>query len=86
MVRRMKNTLKSNTCYGQLHTKVISNSGYTMEQAGKIQGAGLKGYKAALKREEHRKGRLHRSAAGGVAARTRKKLLARSNWFKEQGK
>ena len=57
-----------------------------MEQTRKIIIAGLKGYENLLKKAERGQTRIHRPAADGLAARKRKKLLGKGNWFQPRRK
>ena len=66
------------------YAQKLANSGYGREQIKRILCNGIKGYEGKLRRcrEEGRK--LHRSSVDSQGARVRKKLLARSNWFKKR--
>ena len=89
MVRRMKTTseripMKERVQVVDDFSIKLITSGYGREQAGRIITAGLMGYENALRRDRDGKGKLHKSAADGAAARNRRKLLAKSNWFKKK--
>ena len=89
MVRRMKTTsekldMKEKVGVIDNYAKKLVNSGYTGAQATKIITAGLKGYESALKREREGKAKIHTSAASGAKKRYRKKLLNKTNWYKQK--
>ena len=89
LVRRMRNTselvaIEERVKIVDKYTGKLINSGYSMVQSRRIVVAGLRGYEASLRRVERTGQKLHRSAAEGAVKRNRKKLLAKSNWFKEK--
>ena len=89
MVRMMKNTSESLPQSGRNEvidnfTKKLTRSGYTYQQTKNIIEAGLKGYEAALERARTGKRKLHCNAKEGASKRYRKKLMAKSQWFKDK--
>ena len=89
LIRRMKNTterldLKHRIAIIDKYAAKILSSGYSRVQTRRIVVAGLTGYERALAR--HRSGifPLRRSAKAGAKSRNRKKLLAKTSWFKDR--
>ena len=56
-------------------------SGYSVEQTKKVNIAGLKGCESLLKKANEGQTRIDQPAADGLAARKRKRLLGKGNWF-----
>ena len=86
LMRRMKNIgedlpMEERIRVVDQFTDQLLFSGYSMEQTKRIIVAGLKGYENLLRKAEKGKTRIHRPAADGLAARKRKKLLGKGNWF-----
>ena len=68
------------------YAQKLSNSGYKGEQVRKIICNGIKRYEGR-RRKCLREGRmLHRTSTDSQGARIRKKLLAKSNWFRKKRK
>ena len=91
IIRRMKNIgeeveMKERIRVVDEFTDQMLFSGYSVEQTRKIIIAGLKGYENLLKKAERGQTRIHRPAADGLAARKRKKLLGKGNWFQPRRK
>ena len=89
MIRRMRNTSERVETRERVeivdnYTAKLINSGYTMDQARRVIVAGLKGYESQLEKAVRDGSKLHRSAKEGAAARYRKKLTAKSKWFKDK--
>ena len=63
-------------------TAKLKVSGYGKEQIKRIVIAGLKGYDNKLKRANKLSKGIHIIAADGAASRYKKKLTAKSSWFK----
>ena len=61
-------------------------SGYSPEQTKDIVVAGLTGYERKLKKSKEEKKDLHRSAAGSLQSRIKKKLLGRQTWYLDKEK
>ena len=61
-------------------------SGYSPEQTRDIVVAGLTGYERKLKKSKEEKKDLHRSAAGSLQSRIKKKLLGRQTWYLDKDK
>ena len=90
VIRRMKNTSEQLQIVDRVEvidmfSGKLMASGYSREQTARIITAGLRGYEKARKRDQEGRGKLHKSAAAGAGARNRKKLLAKSSWFKQAG-
>ena len=68
------------------YAQKLLNSGYSIEATRKIVIAGLKGYEKKLKNSRKPGGKLLRSAKESSSGRARKKLLERSEWFKDKEK
>ena len=89
VVRRMRNTsekvnMKERIAHLDKFAQKLINSGYSMEQAKNITVAGLKGYQKALDKATKEGRSIHISAAEGAASRNQKKLLSKTQWFKEK--
>ena len=91
LVRRMMNT-SENVDFSE-RINVIDNfsnqvlsSGYSPEQTQKLVVAGLVGYENILKKSTEEMRDLHRSAAGSLESRIKKKLLGRQQWFRDKKK
>jgi hypothetical protein len=64
----------------------MANSGYKLEQNRRTALGGIKGYETKLARSRRGGQALHEGAAASQSARSRKKLMQKSNWFKDSGK
>ena len=92
LIRRMSNT--SELLEDGLRREIVDsygqklvNSGYGVEQARRIVLSGLKGYESKLVESRKVGGRpLHLKARESSARRYRKKLTAKSDWFRKEGK
>ena len=91
LVRRLLNTSESLGMENRIkvvddYSQKLLNSGYRREQVQRIIVNGIKAYERKLK--EHRDGirNLHRTAGESGGARSRKKLLDKSEWFKGKRK
>ena len=60
------------------------NSGHAVKTVRIILVSGLKGYKRIVIRSVAKNIPLHRSAGQSAAAKRTKKLLAKSNWFRQK--
>ena len=65
------------------YTQKLLNSGYHGEILQRIITNGIKGYENLLRRCQEEGRNLHRSSTDSQGARIRKKLLAKSNWFRK---
>ena len=88
VIRRMRNTSElvgNNERIKHLNnfTQKLRNSGYSMEQAERIIWAGVRGYQSALERAAKRGRSIHTSAQEGAERRNQKKLLSKTQWFKD---
>ena len=88
LIRRLKHT--SQNLPISFHLEAINNfskkmrtSGYTVAQTRRVVTAGLRGFETALKRAQEEGKSIHKGAKEGAPARYRKKLLAKTTWFKE---
>jgi hypothetical protein len=61
----------------------MTNSGHTVKTVRSILVSGIKGYKRRVARSVEQNIPLHRNAGQSAAARRTKKLLAKSNWFRQ---
>ena len=61
----------------------MANSGHTVKTIRSILVSGIKGYKRRVARSVEQNIPLHRSAGQSAATRRTKKLLAKSNWFRQ---
>ena len=89
LVRRMLNTsedvdFKERIKVIDEYSDQLRASGYSPEQAQRIVVAGLTGYERKLKKSTEEKIDLHRSAAGSLESRIKKKLLGRQTWYKNK--
>ena len=89
VIRRMLNTseLLPQGERNQVLEKFISKleiSGYNRAQIKNIIMSGLKGYESKVQRSRKQKTDLHRDAANTAGARNKKKLLGKTNWFKQK--
>ena len=66
------------------YTQKLLNSGYQGETLQRIITNGIKGYENKLRRCKQDGRKLHRSSIDSQGARIRKKLLAKSNWFRKK--
>ena len=87
VVRRMVNTgeMVCQADRNEILEKYISKleiSGYSKFQTSRILVAGLKGYEAKLSRARKEGRDIHIEARKSLAARARKKLTEKENWFK----
>ena len=64
----------------------MRNSGFGMEQVRKIVCNGIKGYESKRRRCLKNGWKLHRTSTMSQGARMRKKLLAKSSWFRRSKK
>ena len=62
----------------------MKNSGYCRKQAREIVVCGLVGWRRKLERREKRGEKQYLSAGDTLEERTKKKLLEKTNWFKEK--
>ena len=89
VIRRMMNTheqvpqAERNTIIERFITK-LRLSGYRKDQVENIISAGLKGYEKKLEKCQKSGKDLHRSARTTEGLRYRKKLMEKSNWFKQR--
>jgi hypothetical protein len=92
LIRRMLNTTE--LLEDNIRCKIVDdyaqklfNSGYGLAQVRRIVMSGLKGYEAKLLESRTAGGRsLHQQARESSARRQRKKLTAKSDWFRPEGK
>ena len=91
LVRRLLNTSITlpQSCINNVIDKYsikLLNSGYSKPQIHNIITSGLRGFEGKLRK--HRSGtvKLHQSAASGKAARNRKKLTGKTDWFRKSKK
>ena len=68
------------------YSQKLLNSGFRGEQLQRIVTNGIKGYESKLKRCMEQGRKLHRSSTNSQGARVKKKLLAKSSWFKRRKK
>ena len=69
------------------YAQKLLNSGYSIESTRKIIIAGLKGYERKLRNSRKEGGsKLLRTAKESYKTRTRKKLLEKTEWFKDSKK
>ena len=68
------------------YTQKLANSGYRGEQLKKIVVNGIKGYESKVRRCREQGRGVHRTSVDSRGARIRKKLLAKSTWFKKHKK
>ena len=89
MVRRMKNTsellpMGERIVIVSKYAQKLLNSGYSHEQARKVIVNGLKGYEKKLRESKKGGKKLHLGARDLGGRRARKKLLAKSSWFRQK--
>ena len=68
------------------YAQKLRNSGYEIEQVRRIIFNGIKGYENKRRRSNEMGWKLHRTSLDSMGARVRKKLLAKSSWFKKRRK
>ena len=66
------------------YAQKLRNSGYEIEQVRRIIFNGIKGYENKRRRSNEMGWKLHRTSLDSMGARVRKKLLAKSSWFKKK--
>ena len=75
-------------CIIVLTSTKLTNSGYKLEKVRQILVGGLSGYEKRSRQSKLAEGRgfrpLHESAAGSHMARSKKKLIGKSTWYKEK--
>ena len=88
-VRRMMNT--SELVTQEERNVVLENflskmekSGYSRRQRREILMSGLKGYETKKRKAEEQGREIHRSGAATLTQRYRKKLTAKTNWYKKK--
>ena len=91
LIRRLKNSSEELGGGAKLeivdnYTQKLLNSGYKGETLQRIITNGIKGYESKLRRCKEEGRKLHRSSTDSQGARIRKKLLAKSNWFRKSKK
>ena len=91
LVRRLKNNSEDLGQGAKVeivdnYTQKLRNSGYTREQLKKIISNGITGYEGRRRRCLKEGRFMHRTSVNSQGARIRKKLLAKSNWFKKKKK
>ena len=64
-------------------SKKMVNSGHSIKTSRSVLISGIKGYKRRVARAIENKTPLHRSAGQSASSRRTKKLLAKTNWFKQ---
>ena len=91
LIRRLQNT---NTEIGQgRKNEIVENyiqklrySGYRKVQIREIIQSGLMGFLSKVRRCQEQGQGLHRSAASTLTSRYKKKILAKTNWYKNRSK
>ena len=89
LIRRMLNTGDSisqcerDKVVEQFITR-LKVSGYSDKQVREIIESGLKGYESKKERAEKDDRPLYRAARSSLASRHKKKLLGKTNWYKEK--
>ena len=90
LIRRMLNTSERCTMEERVevinkYTTKFANSGYNRKEATKIIISGLKGYEGRRKRARTSgTNKLHTRARVGKAVRAKKKMMEKSNWYKDK--
>ena len=89
LVRRLKNNSEELGMGAKVkivddYTQKLLNSGYKGEQLKRIITNGIKGYENKVRMCREQGVKLHRTSTDSQGARVRKKLLARTNWFKKR--
>ena len=64
-------------------SKKMVNSGHSIKTTRSVLISGMKGFKRRVARAKEKNMPLHRSAGQSAAARRTKKLLAKTNWFRQ---
>ena len=64
--------------------KRLQISGYSVKQVKEIIESGLKGYESKKERSEKEGKPLYRAAKKSLASRQKKKLLGKTNWYKDK--
>ena len=91
LIRRLVNTCQETTQEDkneivEAFIKRLEVSGYKKDQVGEIIESGLKGYITKLENAEKDGRGLHRSATSTLASRQKKKLTAKTSWYKKSRK
>ena len=92
LIRRLSNTCERLDNEERIkvvddYSQKLINSGYAIKQVRRIILSGLKGYERILRESKKDGGRnLHRSAKESSHGRGKKKLLGRSEWFRNKAK
>ena len=63
-------------------TRMLDKSGYSRNQAREAVVSGVKGWKAKIRRRQEDVQDLYRSAASTLTTGNRKKLTAKTSWYK----
>ena len=87
LVRRLCNTGESMGAREQCkvvddYAQKLGNSGYSLEQVRRIIVNGIKGFEGRKLRCKREGRNLYRKAVQSQGARTRKKLLSKTSWYK----
>ena len=91
LIRRLKNSAEelgngAKVTIVDDYSQKLLNSGFRGEQLQRIIINGIKGYESRVKRCVEQGTKLHRSSTDSQGARVRRKLLAKSCWFKKRRK
>ena len=89
LVRRLSNTMealgsKEKARVVDEYAQKLLNSGYEEYQVRRIIVSGIKGFEGKKLRHERQGWRLRRTAAESGDTRAKKKLLAKTNWYKKK--
>ena len=66
--------------------QLLVNSGYDRAQAREAVVSGIRGWRAKMKRRQDEPAGFYRNAASTMAGRYKKKLTAKTSWYKQQAK
>ena len=92
LVRRLSNinrdkiTLEEMLSVIERFIQMLVTSGYDRKQSREVVVSGLRGWKSKIRRREENKQEFYRSAVSTLAGRYKKKLTARTSWFKTGSK
>ena len=92
LTRRLSNILVSAVSFQEIldiinqFTKEIKSSGYSVRQAREIIMSGIRGWQARARKRKRENQEFYRLASTTLKDRTRKKLIEREMWYKDQNK
>ena len=91
LTRRLSNILVEAVSFQEIlgvidqFSQELKSSGYCVKQAREIVMSGVRGWKARARKRELRGQDFYRTAQSTLQERTRRKLMEKETWYKDQG-